>query len=150
LLAVTPTRHPKLPQPLDPGFTTLRNGIVMGSMHTGLEDRFWNYPKLAAYFRERARGGVGLMVTIGCGSRRREMTTKTGENSYQTARLRVYTINRLTNWRLRKARAKSVESQRFAGGRVPKVGRKLRCFRGRGVAAYLRLARSLECSRRSS
>ena len=51
--------------PLDLGFTKLRNRVVMGSMHTGLEDRFYNYPKLAAYFRERARGGVGLMVTGG-------------------------------------------------------------------------------------
>jgi 2,4-dienoyl-CoA reductase (NADPH2) len=52
-------------QPLDLGFTTLRNRVMMGSMHTGLEDRFYNYPKLAAYFRERARGGVGLIVTGG-------------------------------------------------------------------------------------
>ncbi len=37
----------------------------MGSMHTGLEDRFFNYPKLAAYFEERAKGGVGLIVTGG-------------------------------------------------------------------------------------
>jgi 2,4-dienoyl-CoA reductase (NADPH2) len=37
----------------------------MGSMHTGLEDRFYNYPKLAAYFRERAKGGAGLIVTGG-------------------------------------------------------------------------------------
>jgi 2,4-dienoyl-CoA reductase (NADPH2) len=37
----------------------------MGSMHTGLEDRFYNYPKLAAYFAERARGGVGLIITGG-------------------------------------------------------------------------------------
>jgi 2,4-dienoyl-CoA reductase (NADPH2) len=59
------TRHPHLLQPLDLGFTTLRNRVVMGSMHTGLEDRFYNYPKLAAYFRERARGGVGLIVTGG-------------------------------------------------------------------------------------
>ncbi|XUW89395.1 NADPH-dependent 2,4-dienoyl-CoA reductase [Burkholderia sp. M6-3] len=50
---------------LDLGFTRLRNRVVMGSMHTGMEDRFWNYPKLAAYFRERARGGVGLIVTGG-------------------------------------------------------------------------------------
>ena len=50
---------------LDLGFTTLRNRVVMGSMHTGMEDRFWNYPKLAAYFRERARGGTGLIVTGG-------------------------------------------------------------------------------------
>jgi len=47
------------------GFTTLRNRVVMGSMHTGMEDRFWNYPKLAAYFRERAKGGAGLIITGG-------------------------------------------------------------------------------------
>ncbi|TXH91220.1 MAG: NADPH-dependent 2,4-dienoyl-CoA reductase [Rhodoferax sp.] len=62
---MTTTRHPHLLQPLDLGFTQLRNRVVMGSMHTGLEDRFYNYPKLAAYFRERAKGGVGLMVTGG-------------------------------------------------------------------------------------
>jgi len=50
---------------LDLGFTRLRNRVVMGSMHTGMEDRFWNYPKLAAYFRERAKGGVGLIITGG-------------------------------------------------------------------------------------
>ena len=62
---MTATRHPHLLQPLDLGFTQLRNRVVMGSMHTGLEDRFYNYPKLAAYFRERAKGGVGLIVTGG-------------------------------------------------------------------------------------
>jgi 2,4-dienoyl-CoA reductase (NADPH2) len=41
--------------PLDLGFTTLRNRVMMGSMHTGLEDRFYNYGKLAAFYRERAR-----------------------------------------------------------------------------------------------
>jgi 2,4-dienoyl-CoA reductase (NADPH2) len=51
--------------PLDLGFTTLRNRVLMGSMHTGLEDRFYNYPKLAAFYRERAKGGVGLIVTGG-------------------------------------------------------------------------------------
>lgn len=59
------TKHPHLLTPLDLGFTTLKNRVIMGSMHTGLEDRFYHYPKLAAYFRERARGGVGLMVTGG-------------------------------------------------------------------------------------
>ena len=59
------TSHTHLLQPLNLGFTTLRNRVMMGSMHTGLEDRFYNYPKLAAYFRERARGGVGLIVTGG-------------------------------------------------------------------------------------
>ncbi len=59
------SRHPHLLKPLDLGFTTLRNRVMMGSMHTGLEDRFYNYGKLAAYFGERAKGGVGLMVTGG-------------------------------------------------------------------------------------
>lgn len=57
--------YPHLLAPLDLGFTTLRNRVLMGSMHTGLEDRAKDYPKLAAYFAERARGGVGLMVTGG-------------------------------------------------------------------------------------
>lgn len=57
--------YPHLLQPLDLGFTQLKNRVLMGSMHTGLEDFFWNFPKLAAYFAERARGGVGLMVTGG-------------------------------------------------------------------------------------
>ncbi len=56
---------PHLLAPLDLGFTTLKNRVIMGSMHTGLEDRFYNYGKLAAFYRERARGGVGLIVTGG-------------------------------------------------------------------------------------
>ncbi len=51
--------------PLDLGFTRLKNRVLMGSMHTGLEDRKKNFPRLAAYFAERARGEVGLMVTGG-------------------------------------------------------------------------------------
>ncbi len=62
---VTPNPFPHLMAPLDLGFTTLPNRVLMGSMHTGLEDRAEDYPKLAAYFEERARGGVGLMVTGG-------------------------------------------------------------------------------------
>ncbi len=56
---------PHLLAPLDLGFTTLKNRVLMGSMHTGLEDRARDYPRLAAYFTERAHGGVGLMVTGG-------------------------------------------------------------------------------------
>lgn len=59
------TPYPNLLEPLDLGFTRLRNRVLMGSMHTGLEDRRADFPKLAAYFAERARGGVGLMVTGG-------------------------------------------------------------------------------------
>jgi 2,4-dienoyl-CoA reductase (NADPH2) len=60
-----PESYPHLLEPLDLGFTKLRNRILMGSMHTGLEDRRRDYPKLAAYFAERARGEVGLIVTGG-------------------------------------------------------------------------------------
>lgn len=63
--------YPHLLAPLDLGFTTLRNRTIMGSMHTGLEDRFYNYHKLAEYFRERARGGAGLIVTGGISPNRR-------------------------------------------------------------------------------
>jgi len=61
----TETRFPHLLAPLDLGFTTLKNRVLMGSMHTGLEDHKKDFPKLAAYFAERAAGEVGLMVTGG-------------------------------------------------------------------------------------
>ncbi len=57
--------YPHLFAPLDLGFTRLRNRVLMGSMHTGLEDRARDFPRLAAYFAERAAGGVGLIVTGG-------------------------------------------------------------------------------------
>lgn len=57
--------YPHLFAPLDLGFTTIRNRVLMGSMHTGLEDRAKDFPRLAAYFAERAAGGVGLIVTGG-------------------------------------------------------------------------------------
>jgi len=60
----TPSPYPHLLAPLDLGFTTLKNRVLMGSMHTGLEDGR-DLSKLAAYFRERAEGGVGLIVTGG-------------------------------------------------------------------------------------
>ena len=59
------TAYPHLFTPLDLGFTQLRNRVLMGSMHTGLEDRARDFPRLAAYFAERAEGGVGLIVTGG-------------------------------------------------------------------------------------
>lgn len=62
---MTAKHYPHLLAPLDLGHTQLKNRVIMGSMHTGLEDRFWQFPKLAAYFAERARGGVGLIVTGG-------------------------------------------------------------------------------------
>jgi len=62
---MTTTPYPHLFEPLDLGFTRLRNRVLMGSMHTGLEDRAADFPKLAAYFAERAAGGTGLIVTGG-------------------------------------------------------------------------------------
>ena len=57
--------YPHLLAPLDLGFTQLKNRVLMGSMHTGLEDSKKNLPRLAAFFAERARGQAGLMVTGG-------------------------------------------------------------------------------------
>lgn len=59
------SRYPHLLAPLDLGFTTLPNRVLMGSMHVGLEDRPKNLPRLAEFYAERARGGVGLIVTGG-------------------------------------------------------------------------------------
>ncbi len=64
-LLVDRMNYPNLFAPLDLGHVILPNRILMGSMHTGLEDKASDYDKLAAYFAARARGGVGLMVTGG-------------------------------------------------------------------------------------
>jgi 2,4-dienoyl-CoA reductase (NADPH2) len=53
--------------PLDLGFTSLKNRVLMGSMHTGLEEVADGHERMAAYFGERAKGGVGLIVTGGIG-----------------------------------------------------------------------------------
>ncbi|MGM0569470.1 NADPH-dependent 2,4-dienoyl-CoA reductase [Marinobacter sp.] len=60
-------RYPHLLEPLDLGFTTLRNRTLMGSMHLGLEERPNGFERLAAFYAERARGGAGLIVTGGIG-----------------------------------------------------------------------------------
>ncbi len=63
--ATVASTYPLLLTPLDLGFTTLRNRVLMGSMHTGLEDGRKHFERMAAYFAERARGEVGLIVTGG-------------------------------------------------------------------------------------
>ncbi|KJS56210.1 NADPH-dependent 2,4-dienoyl-CoA reductase [Streptomyces rubellomurinus] len=60
-----PGPYPHLLSPLDLGFTTLPNRVVMGSMHVGLEEAPGGYDRMAAFYAERARGGVGLIVTGG-------------------------------------------------------------------------------------
>jgi 2,4-dienoyl-CoA reductase (NADPH2) len=57
--------YPHLLAPLDLGFMTLKNRVLMGSMHTGLEEAPKGFARLAAFYAERARGGVGLIVTGG-------------------------------------------------------------------------------------
>ncbi|MCW2755246.1 MAG: 2,4-dienoyl-CoA reductase [Marmoricola sp.] len=78
------TLYPYLLEPITLGNLTLRNRAVMGSMHTGLEDYVWDLPKLAAYYAERAAGGIGLIITGGYAPNKRgwlkpfasEMTTR--------------------------------------------------------------------------
>ena len=65
------TPYPHLLSPITLGGLTLRNRVVMGSMHTGLEDSARHLPELAAYYAERARGGVGLIITGGYSPNRR-------------------------------------------------------------------------------
>ena len=67
---MTDSQYPHLLEPLDLGFTTLRNRVLMGSMHVMLEDKKKDLPKLAEFYAERARGGVGLIVTGGFGVNR--------------------------------------------------------------------------------
>lgn len=66
--------YPLMLEPLDLGFTTLKNRVLMGSMHTGLEEDPKGAERMAAYFGERARGGVGLIVTGGFGPNKRAAT----------------------------------------------------------------------------
>jgi 2,4-dienoyl-CoA reductase (NADPH2) len=61
------TAYPHLLAPLDLGFTTLKNRVLMGSMHTGLEEAPDGFAKMAAFYAARAAGGVGLIVTGGVG-----------------------------------------------------------------------------------
>ncbi|MFH8727205.1 FAD-dependent oxidoreductase [Streptomyces termitum] len=63
MTATTP--YPHLLSPLDLGFTTLPNRVVMGSMHVGLEEAEHGFERMAAFYAERARGGAGLIVTGG-------------------------------------------------------------------------------------
>ncbi|MDX1816194.1 MAG: NADPH-dependent 2,4-dienoyl-CoA reductase [Marinobacter sp.] len=60
-------KYPNLLEPLDLGFTKLRNRTLMGSMHTGLEEAKNGFNRLAEFYAERARGGAGLIVTGGIG-----------------------------------------------------------------------------------
>ena len=61
----TTTDYPRLFQPLDLGFTTIKNRSIMGSMHTGLEEMPDGFERMAAFYAERAAGGIGMIITGG-------------------------------------------------------------------------------------
>ncbi|WP_341228596.1 NADPH-dependent 2,4-dienoyl-CoA reductase [uncultured Arcticibacterium sp.] len=73
------TKYPKLLEPLDLGFTTLKNRVLMGSMHTMLEDLPGGHEKLAAFYRERAKGQVALIVTGGIAPSKEGLALPFGE-----------------------------------------------------------------------
>lgn len=72
--------YPNLLEPLDLGFTQLKNRVLMGSMHTGLEEAENGHHRMAAFFAERAKGGVGLIVTGGIGPNREGSTHSATKN----------------------------------------------------------------------
>jgi 2,4-dienoyl-CoA reductase (NADPH2) len=81
--------YPNLMAPLQLGSLRLKNRVLMGSMHTGLEDLPGGFERLAAFYAERARGGVALIVTGGFGinpsalglTERAEFSTHSGPSS---------------------------------------------------------------------
>jgi len=89
------THFPLLTSPVTIGNLTLQSRAVMGSMHTGLEDRPWHIDELAAYFSERARGGAGLIVTGGYAPNLRGWLLPFG--SQMTTRLNAMRHRRVTD-----------------------------------------------------
>ncbi|ATY89477.1 putative 2,4-dienoyl-coA reductase [Pectobacterium atrosepticum SCRI1043] len=79
--------YPTLLSPLDLGFTTLKNRVVMGSMHTGLEEHPDGTERLAAFYHERAQGGVGLIVTGGIAPNEKGAVAKGGATLHNNAQL---------------------------------------------------------------
>lgn len=90
----TTTKYPKLLEPLDLGFTTIRNRVLMGSMHTMLEDVDNGYEKMAAFYGERARGQVGLIVTGGIAPNKQALALPIGhvfDNEEEAEKHRIIT-----------------------------------------------------------
>jgi len=96
--------YPHLLAPLDLGFTCLANRVLMGSMHTNLEEAKGGFTKLAAFYAERARGGVGLIVTGGIAPNLRGRLTPFGSQLSWP-------------WQVRKHR-KVTEAVHAAGGKI--------------------------------
>ena len=88
------TMYPKLLEPLDLGFTTLKNRVLMGSMHTMLEEVENSYERMAAFYGERARGQVGLIVTGGIAPSKEALALPMGhafDNEEEAEKHRVVT-----------------------------------------------------------
>ena len=88
------THYPHLNRPLDLGFTSLRNRVLMGSMHVGLEEAPGGMQRLAAFYAERARGEVGLIVTGGIAPNERGRGSEGGAvlvSEHEAQRHRVVT-----------------------------------------------------------
>lgn len=88
------THYPHLNAELDLGFTTLRNRVLMGSMHVGLEEAPNGFERMAAFYAERARGEVGLIVTGGIAPNERGRPMKGGAmmvNEHEADQHRIVT-----------------------------------------------------------
>lgn len=85
-------KYPKLLQPLDLGFTTLKNRVIMGSMHTGLEEEKNGYERMAAFYAERARGEVGLIVTGGIAPNRQGWVAPFGSRMTRKSHARKHRL----------------------------------------------------------
>jgi 2,4-dienoyl-CoA reductase (NADPH2) len=86
--------YPHLLAPLDLGFTTLKNRVLMGSMHTGLEDIAGSHDRMAAFYGARAKGGVGLIVTGGFAPNEDSIVMRGGQifnNEAEAERHRIIT-----------------------------------------------------------
>ena len=87
----TTTKFPHLFSPLQVGKTTIKNRAIMGSMHTGLEEQSDGHIRMAEFFSERARGGVGLIITGGISPNEEGGMGAKLSNSEEVARHRVIT-----------------------------------------------------------
>lgn len=85
-------KYPHLFEPLDLGFTTLKNRALMGSMHTGLEETKNGFERMATYFGERAKGGVGLIVTGGVSPNRQGWVAPFSARMTKTAHARKHQV----------------------------------------------------------
>ena len=111
------TAFPHMLAPLDLGFTTLKNRVLMGSMHVGLEEAKDGFARMAAFYAERARGGVGLIVTGGIAPNDRArpmpggaaMTTQAEADKHCTLAAMPTT---LSWWRPARSRRRSAPSAR--------------------------------------